>query len=353
MRRATIFLLTITFMVFSDVWAFEKVRLSVAAGPLYPFEAETLRSIVNKFCDAAQVPDRQQRLLACVVPHGGYGLSGDIAGHAFKFLERGQYSRVIVLAPSHFANFELCSIVAARAYVTPLGLVPIDRVAVNKLNFSPFFSIRGLRYKPSSFLSRTQYVKLHEVEHSIEVVLPFLQERLGNFLLIPILVGQLADATGKFSSERIESIVATLKKVIDERTLIVVSTDFTHYGEKYQYAPSPFLGREKASIEALDREAYDLVVARDLTGFEEYLARTGNRICGRNALRIFMKLLPPTARGEVLATGLSADKTQDFGQSVSYAAINFYDPAKRPLKAPLRQPIFPVDEVLTTQTQVP
>ena len=353
MRRAAVFFLTITFLMLSDGWTAEKVRLSVAAGPLYPLEVEMLRSVVNNFCDTAVVQEREQRLLACVVPHGGYGLSGDIAGHAFKALKPGQYSRVIVLAPSHFADFESCSIVAARAYVTPLGFVPIDRAAVDTLNFSPLIAVRGLRYKPSTFLSQKSYVKLHEVEHSIEAVLPFLQERLGNFLLVPILVGQLADPSGKFNRDRVESVAASIKKVVDERTLIVVSTDFTHYGENYQYAPPSFSGREIESIEALDQEAYDLVLRRDLPGFDSYLERTKNRICGRSALQVFMKLLPQSAQGEVLATSISANKTKDLGNSVSFAAINFYDPAKPPLQRPLQQPIFPINEVVTPQAKVP
>jgi AmmeMemoRadiSam system protein B len=336
----------LVFVVDFGVGASEKVRLSVAAGPLYPMEVETLRRVVNNFCDGAEVREREERLLGCVVPHGGYGLSGDIAGHAFKALKPGQYSRVIVLAPSHFAAFESCSIVAARAYVTPLGFVPIDEAAVRELNFSPLISTRGLRYKSTDFLQTTQYVKLHEEEHSIEAILPFLQERLGNFSLVPILVGELGDSSGNTSirRNRIESIASTISKIVDERTLIVVSTDFTHYGLKYQYMPGSFLGRELASIEALDREAYDLVVRRDHVGFEEYLLRTQNRICGRGALQVFMKLLPGVAEGQVLATSMSAQKTQDVGESVSYAAINFYDPRKTALAAPVVEPIVVVEE---------
>jgi predicted class III extradiol MEMO1 family dioxygenase len=108
--------------------------------------------------------------------------------------------------------------------------------------------------------------------------------------------------------------------------------------------PGSFLGRELAAIEALDREAYDLVVRRDLGGFEEYLIRTQNRICGRNALQLFMALLPGVAEGSVLATSMSAQKTQDVGESVSYAAINFYDPGKRPLAAPVFEPIVVVED---------
>jgi AmmeMemoRadiSam system protein B len=215
MRRVVYCLLIVVFVVQFGVGASEKVRLSVAAGPLYPMDVDTLRRVVNNFCDGADVVAREERLLACVVPHGGYGLSGEVAGHAFKDLKPGQYSRVIVLAPSHFAAFESCSIVAARAYVTPLGFVPIDQEAVRELNFSPLISTRGLRYKSSDFLSSSQYVKLHEEEHSIEAVLPFLQERLGNFSLVPILVGELGDASGKGSvrRNRIESIAAKIKMV--------------------------------------------------------------------------------------------------------------------------------------------
>lgn len=87
--------------------------------------------------------------------------------------------------------------------------------AIRKLSFSPQIDIRSVRYD-----SVPQRPSLHEKEHSIEVVLPFLQEKLGEFHLVPILVGSLRTPQGKFETDALESIARALREVIDERTCL-------------------------------------------------------------------------------------------------------------------------------------
>lgn len=303
------------------------VRRPSAAGVFYPAEAGVLRSTLAKFFDEAQVPEPDARLVACIVPHSGYEFAGAVAAHAFKNLCPGDFERVLILAPSHAAAIEGCSIAAVDAYATPLGLVPLDGEAVRRLCRSPWIEARSLHYRNAS----SGRLQVHEKEHSIEVLLPFLQERLGKFALIPILVGTMNDAGGKFNERVCEVIAEAIRPILNRRTLIVVSTDFTHYGNDFNFRP--FADDVIPSIENLDNRAFHYVLHHDFKGFQRYLEETRNPICGREALLLFLKLLPWNTEGRLLAYETSANLTKNERRSVSYAAINFYASSPPPESA--------------------
>lgn len=309
-------------------------RLPVGAGSFYPEDPDELKKAVADHYAAVSPPLPSGRLLACIVPHSGFQFCGDVIANAFKHLKLGEYSKVILLAPCHYANFDGCSIAEASAFVTPIGVTPLSGVTIRELTYSALISSRALHYGKSF-----RHVKSNEVEHAIEVPLPFLQYSLGNFGLVPMLVGNLKDASGRFSEASIEVIAASIKKVLDERTLLVVSTDFTHFGNAFSFRP--FEKDIPANIEQLDREAFRLLLQRDFDGFQRYLKETRNPICGATCLQILMKILPPQAQGVLLDYVQSAQQTGNPDRSVSYAAINFYDPTLPPLKPPVIVPSSP------------
>jgi len=323
MQTRFVFALTVVALLTIGAQVTMRVRQPIAAGTWYPADRETLRESVQRYVDAAEVAVPEGRLVACIVPHGAYGLSGDVAAHAFKLLKTGQYSRVIVLSPSHFATFRGCSIAAVQTYRTPLGDVLLDGPVIRKLTFSTLFSTRALKY--TSVGERAQ---LHEREHGIEVVLPFLQVQLGIFWLVPIVVGDLRDHSGAVDQHAINTIVRMLGEVIDDRTLLVVSSDFTHHGNAFSYRP--FKENVLEGVERLDKEAFRLILKRDYAGFQSYLEETQNTICGKLAISILLKLLPKHAQGHLLAYDISARKTKDLSSAVGYAAIVFVDPTRPP-----------------------
>ncbi len=301
-------------------------RLASAAGPFYPEQPDTLLETIGRYFAQAQVPEHSGRLVACVAPCSAYGYCGEVAAYAFKDIKKRQYDRVIVLGAPHFARFEGCSIAATMAYATPLGLVPVDRAAVRELCYSPFFSARALRYDRASIPGR-----VHEDEHCIEVLLPYLQERLGSFKLVPVLLGDLCPAGGESSGNRFDLVAEALLRLVDERTLVVVSTDFTHYGEAFDFTPFSDAEDVLESVRMLDRQAFALISGCDPKGFQRYLKKTGNNICGQNALQVLLRMLPKKAEGAILAHDLSARKTGRQDRSVSYGAIQFFDPGSAPL----------------------
>ncbi|HEX72148.1 MAG TPA: AmmeMemoRadiSam system protein B, partial [Candidatus Hydrogenedentes bacterium] len=300
-------------------FAAEVVRPPIAAGTFYPDTAEGLHAALTRFFDAAVVPYPDARLVAAISPHSAYGFCGEVAAHAFKALRPGQFTKVMILAPSHYASFEGCSVPYVSAFATPLGLVPVDGAAVERLCRSPLFTCKTIHAQVSA-----ERIPIHEQEHAIEVLLPFLQERLGLFAVIPVLVGSLTDASGRFNINTCAAVAKTLQQVMDAQTLLVLSTDLTHYGNDFSFRP--FRENVFENIEALDRQALDLIMNRDAEGFQKYIEENRNPICGVTAIHVFMQLLPPAARGIVLAHELSGRKTKNDRHSVSYAAVNFYVP---------------------------
>lgn len=301
------------------------VRLCVSAGKLFPETEEGLRTTVTRLLDEAVAPEPTEPLFACVVPHGPYGISGKVAAEAFKHLKPGQFKRVIILGASHAEmSFEDCSMDAVDVFATPMGFVPLDKVAVRTLTYSTLFATRALRYnhQDNGFLSETERKPLHEYEHSVEIVLPFLQQRLGKFELVPILVGQLTNGTGQYSEKRTEAVAAQLRRIMDHETLLVVSTDFTHFGNDFSYRP--FDSDIFNKIDKLDKVGLDRLASNDYMGFEAFIKKTNDPICGLNALRVLQKLLPANAYGKVLAHATSGRFYNDENRSVSYASVNFY-----------------------------
>lgn len=315
----------------------ESIRLCVSAGTLFPETREGLHEATVRLLNEAEAPEVADSLYACLVPHGPYGISGKIAAQAFKHLKPGQFERVIVLGASHAQiEFEDCSIPDVDAYATPLDFVPLDLMAVRKLTYSPLFNSRSMRYthEQKGFLSTTERKPLHEYEHSIEMVLPFLQERLGNFTLIPILVGRLYNPELQYNPERVEeraqAIATHIRKLMDGKTLLVVSSDFVHFGNDFSYRP--FETDVFKRIEKLDRAGLTRLAANDYAEFESFHRKSGEvPICGLNAIRVLLKVLPRNAYGELLGLDCSGRFYNDENRSVSYASMNFYlGPHKRP-----------------------
>ncbi|KKM94856.1 hypothetical protein LCGC14_1194180, partial [marine sediment metagenome] len=112
-----------------------------------------------------------------------------------------------------------------------------------------------------------------------------------------------------------------IKPLIDEDTLIVASTDFTHYGYGYSYVP--FKKDIEANIRKLDYGAFERILALDFAGFSRYKSATGITACGFMPVALLLKLLPDDVQGKILRYDTSGNQMGDFNSSVSYASIIF------------------------------
>jgi AmmeMemoRadiSam system protein B len=134
--------------------------------------------------------------------------------------------------------------------------------------------------------------------------------------VLPVLVGSLGSRVGA------DQLADGLRPLLDRETLVVVSSDFTHYGPRFGYVP--FRDDVARRIETLDKGAADLILARDGAGFEDYLTRTGATICGRSPIRVLLDLMPDGVEGRLVAYDTSGRITGEWDHSVSYASLLFH-----------------------------
>ena len=196
-----------------------KVRPPAVAGTFYPADPKELAKTIDGFL-AKAAPPPLENVVAIVAPHAGYQYSGQVAAYSYALLKGRKFDRVVVIAPSHYEAFDYSSVYDGDAYATPFGQVPVDRAFAAKLaKMSPSIKLSGTGHTPSP----------ERPEHALEDQLPFLQRVLGQFELVPVIMGdQSYDACRALG-------VALAKLVAGTNTLIVASSDLSHY-HKYDEA---------------------------------------------------------------------------------------------------------------------
>ena len=283
-----------------------RTRSPALAGSWYPEDRTNLVAGAHFLMRlAASAPVLPARPVALVVPHAGWTYSGLAAATAFRLLKPGDFERVVVVAPSHQGSFRGYALDDATAYRTPIGDVPLCDGTLAALQGADARVVPGIS----------------EREHAVEIELPFLQEALGRFCLAPVLVGDTDDGLERAFAER-------LAKLDDGRTLFVFSSDFAHYGPRFDFQPFGALSpAARDKVRAMDERGVTLLASVDARGFRDYLRETGNTICGRHGLATLLELLPriaPHARAVTLARYASADLPgMKDDSSVSYVAMAF------------------------------
>lgn len=181
------------------------IREAAVAGQFYPANASELHTAISAFFEDVR-PQSGPAPKALIVPHAGYGYSGPVAATAYATLlaHREQYTRVVLLGPAHRVAVRGLALSAADVFRTPLGDVPLDKEAIAALNLPEVMVFDAA----------------HQLEHSLEVHLPFLQSVLESFSVVPLIVGDVA-------AETVAEVIETLWGGLE--TLIVVSSDLSHY----------------------------------------------------------------------------------------------------------------------------
>jgi MEMO1 family protein len=196
-----------------DAPAAGRVRPPMVAGSFYPGPSAELGGLVDELLAADTAPPAG-RPLGLIVPHAGYVYSGGVAGAAFARLAGSDTRRVVVIAPSHFESFDHAAVYGGDYYETPLGRIRVDQELIRRL----------LRHFPSIRESERGHRPLPggRGEHALEVQLPFLQRVLGDFTLVPIVMGRQ-----DFPICR--DLARALTRESDSTTLVVASSDLSHY----------------------------------------------------------------------------------------------------------------------------
>ena len=278
----------------------EDNRPPAVAGAFYPGEPETLRGDVRQYLAAAKPRALAGELRAILVPHAGYVYSGQVAAEAFRQLA-GDWKTVVLLGPAHREAVRGASVWTGGSFLTPLGAVPVDeKLARELLEASDLFED-----------SRSP----HQEEHSLEVELPFLQETLRTFEIVPVLMN-----TEDLNVCR--QVGRALAKVLARRkALLVISSDLSHYPDRETARRA-----DRTSLLALERmEPEFLKMTSDI------LLERGDRelhctFCGEAALLAGLEALNVggATRAEILRYANSADVPHgDPDRVVGYAAAAF------------------------------
>lgn len=259
------------------------VRRPAVSGLFYPEQANQLRQQVMDFVQHT-VPDQSCQPKAIVVPHAGFPYSGPIAGSAYAQIvsRRAEIRRVVLLGPAHRVAFRGIALPTVRAFASPLGEVPLDLPGMALLGDLP----QVIRSDEA-----------HAREHCLEVQLPFLQQILADFTLLPMLVGSVGP----------QAVANALDLVWgQDETLIVVSSDLSHY-ESYQQAQQH------------DRHTSDVILTLDS------VTLVGSDACGCNPLNGFLQLArEKQLQARLLDLRNSGDTAGDKDRVVGYGAYAFY-----------------------------
>jgi len=261
----------------------KNVRKSVIAGSWYPGSEEELKTVVDGYLSRAEKQDLG-KIRALVSPHAGYTYSGQVAAFSYKQIQERDYDKVIIMAPSHHYAFYGASIGDYTHYETPLGEVPVSPIADQMM-------------KESSLVSSIS--KAHLQEHSLEIQLPFLQRSLDKFDIVPIVIGKLSD-------DDIDRFADLIIKHLDDKTLIVASSDLSHY------------------------HPYDIAVQKDTTCINSIISLNLSEakkceMCGYYPILVTMQIAQKLGwKTRLLKYANSGDVTGDSSAVVGYTAIAFY-----------------------------
>ena len=260
-------------------------RPQAVAGSFYPRRPQELEDAVETLISQAE-KSGDSGLIGVVAPHAGYTYSGPVAASAFAAVAAPDraFERVLLIGPPHFVPVGGIAAPSSSAFATPLGEIAVDTDAIAALVETGLVSIDD---------------RAHAPEHSLEVELPFLQRMLGGFRLIPLLVGGASP----------EEVAAAINAVLDEHTLLVVSTDLSHY---LDYASATTC--DHASAEAIERFDFTRLGSEHACGFA---ALNGALCAGRQ----------PGWRIKRLDLRNSGDTSGDRGRVVGYGAWAFTAPA--------------------------
>lgn len=238
------------------------IRYPAVAGSFYPSDKKELEEILVRFLRKAKKLPLGQKPRILIVPHAGIIYSGQTAAFGFKQLENWRYSRVILLGASHHFFFDYAAVTSSSFWETPLGKVEVD------IDFSK----RLVDSKKIVFDE-----KPHLLEHDLEMELIFLQKVLSNFKIVPILISKPKETV-------VEDLAKKLEENFDNQTILIVSTDLSHY-------PSAEIARK------VDKETIETIISGKKTVFEKKIKEMESRgypgvetaICGFEAVKLGLR----------------------------------------------------------------
>jgi AmmeMemoRadiSam system protein B len=228
----------------------QTIRRSTIAGSWYPGTRRSLAHAVDDYLTRVEQPPVAGELVGLISPHAGYAYSGQTAAYAYRQLEGRAVDTVVVIGPSHRAWVGDYAASAEEAYETPLGLVPLDQEFIAELG--EHLPLRRVRDDP---------------EHSLEIQLPFLQRLLGEFRLVPIMMGPDSPSAAQRLGQALGEVIGGRSG--EKGAVLLVASSDLHHIQNYDEV----VRRDGLVVEAI--AAYDLAALTPL------LMEPSCSVCGR------------------------------------------------------------------------
>lgn len=267
-------------------------RKPAVAGSFYPSNPQRLGEMIDSYLGEAKGESAAGEVVGLVSPHAGYIYSGPVAAYSYRRIDP-EVRCAVVLAPSHRARFNGAAIIPEGIYETPLGDVGIDAAI-------------GGRLKDRSYFAAIK--EAHELEHSLEVQVPFLQRVLDDFAIVPVIVGTVDLDVCRGIAEGLGEALSGEKR----KTVIVMSTDLSHY-HSYEEART------------MDGRFMDALGTFDESRVSAVLSSGKAEACGEGPVLTGMMLCKKLGakKVEMLKYMNSGDTAGDKAQVVGYLAAAF------------------------------
>ncbi|CAD8066934.1 unnamed protein product [Paramecium sonneborni] len=286
--------------------ATSKIREASHAGSWYIGDGKQLDAQLNEFLSKAKsevIPN----IKAIIGPHAGFSYSGPTAAFAYQHSLQKEKMRVFLLGPCHHTYIKGIGLSELEMYETPFGNIELDQPTIKQIS----------QELKKNFVFTNKDIE--EQEHSLEMHLPFIYKAFPKCKLIPIMVG----ATSEEQDAQVASVL--VKYFLDPNTIFVISSDFCHWGKRFQYTPyNKEHGEIHQSIANLDAQAIKLIESHNLKGFYEYLEKTENTICGRHPICVLLNIINQSKlqlKTQLAKYNQSSQVTKQNDSSVSYAAL--------------------------------
>lgn len=270
----------------------KQVRNAQVAGYFYPSDPQKLKKEISILLDIAKPQKSYEKIFGIVAPHAGYVYSGKTAAYAYSLLKDKNIKTVFVISPSHTEYFPGICVYNGDAYETPFGEIYIDHIKADKLCEGSQIIFKG--------------VQGHRREHALEVHLPFLQSVLKDFRIVPIVIGD----QGKLF---VDEIAKKLSEVYDEETLLVASSDLSHF-------------HDAQTADNLDSIVEKRINEFDFDSLQKDLESNNCEACGGGTIVALMKAasLLKINHSDVLNRTNSGEVTGDKNEVVGYLSAVIY-----------------------------
>lgn len=269
-----------------------KIRKPAVAGLFYPADPEELGSEIDLLLSVSAPSQNPQNVTGIISPHAGYVYSGRTAAFGFNILKNKKIKSAIIISPSHHEYFRGISIFDGDAYETPLGIVELDDVISSKLTDGSKFIFRGANG--------------HRKEHAVEVQIPFLQRILPDIKIVPVVMG---DQSNIYTSELSEK----LAEILDENTVIIASSDLSHY-------------HSKEEADRLDSIVEERISQFDFQSLHSDIENNSCEACGAGPIISMMKAawIKGVNKSLILNRSDSGDSSGDNSHVVGYLSAVIY-----------------------------